>query len=1233
MSRACQQNEPDRSSTSTLWTRVDDACLRFEAAWQEGQRPAIEVHLGDMAEPGRTLLLRELIGLELAYRLRRGERPTLEEYQQRFAEHPELIRVVFREESLLLPDALAGEATLRQTTPVSRPGLPVVPGYEVLSKLGAGGMGVVYKARQIALDRVVALKMILGAPHASTEELERFRTEAQAIARLQHPHIVQIYEVGECDGLPFFSLEFCPGGSLDKKLEATPLPPREAAQLVETLAQAMQAAHDQGILHRDLKPANVLLQIDESGRMKDEKTAEDSIDSSPHPSSFIPKITDFGLAKKLDAKAITASGAILGTPNYMAPEQASSQVKAIGRAADIYGLGAILYECLTGRPPFKAASPAETLLLVLREEPAAPKQLNARIPRDLETICLKCLQKEPARRYASALDLAEDLRRFREGLPIQARPAGWWERMVKWARRRPAAAAAAAVVVAATLLLVAGLTAYSLEVGALNTALQAKEKDAQQQKVEAQNARALAKESEKEVRRQAYLSAFGLAYRLWEAGQVRRTQEILAGLIPPGAKPDLPDFEWRYLERQCCAELHTLPGYPPDDRSTVLGDRDRRIAFSPAEPQLAWAYKHCIAVWDTKAQRLVRIFPAHGHLVAAVAFSPGGQWLASGGADRKVRLWKSDFSGPALQQVLEGRHNGGVSCICFSPGGGLLASAGEDGVVKTWDVATMREQCSLIPPGPKVAIKSVAFSPDGKRLAAARADGRIALWEMPAAAEQPVLLGREGSAVVMSIAFLGRGAGGGGLLVSGSADGIVRLWDAETGQLEDSFFAHRFSVACVCCRSDGKLASAGADGIVRVWDIAARQLAFALRGHNAAVTALAFSPDGTRLASFGRDKQVKIWDTMGEKDSRSFRGNHRRVCGVAFSSNKHLASVDGEGTVVVWDRATGQTCLRFAAERSPLQRSLAYSPDGRHLAVSMTDLTVKVWQVADPGKESFALKGHQRNITALTFSSDGLFLASSSMDHTVKVWNAADGRELFTFKGHQGPVLGVAVSTDGRRLASAGADKTVRVWDMAKKQELLMLQGHQDAVTAVAFSPDGRCLASAGSDRTVRLWDAENGRALWASQGHEEDISAVAFSPEGRRLASAGKDRTVRLWDVATGLELLVLSARGQPLNGVAFSPDGCFLAAAGDGTDKGVTDPKIKDAAVLIWDGTPLDPEFRARRLAERLVWTLYAKAPGQAGVLQALREDASLAEAVRREAVRLAEAYGRDWLAPPGP
>jgi YD repeat-containing protein len=411
--------------------------------WRRGERVPVEDLLAGRPRLwGDAEAVLDLITNEVLLRQQAGEAPLLEEYQRRFPHLAEPLRLQFEVEQ-----AFQGSGPVRNTLPPeptlispgspagAEAGPPAVAGYEVLGELGRGGMGVVYRARQHGLNRVVALKMIRGEAHAGADERARFRTEAEAIARLQHPNIVQVFEVGEHEGRPFLSLELCPGGSLADRLRGAPLSGAEATRLVEMLARAVQAAHDAQVIHRDLKPANVLLAVGTDLPVCPDRPGG----LSPQ---FTPKITDFGLARKLDEAGQTVSGAVLGTPSYMAPEQAAGKGQQVGPAADVYALGAILYECLTGRPPFKAATIYDTLLQVIGDEPVPVRRLQPGVPHDLETICLKCLRKEPKQRYASAAELAEDLRRFLADEPIQARPVRAWERLVKGARRRPAVALA-----------------------------------------------------------------------------------------------------------------------------------------------------------------------------------------------------------------------------------------------------------------------------------------------------------------------------------------------------------------------------------------------------------------------------------------------------------------------------------------------------------------------------------------------------------------------------------------------------------------------------------------------------------------------------------------------------------------------------------------------------------------------------------------------------------------------
>ena len=426
--------------------------------------PLVETYLQRFPCLNEPAILRELIEDELILRHRHGDQPSPDEYRARF---PSLFDTAKEFDTALKRGGFV---------PVAPP--PQVPGYEILELLGRGGMGMVWKARQLGLNRMVALKMILPGPQVEAEDLARFRTEAEAVAHLQHPNIVQIHDIGEQDGRPYFSLEFCAGGTLAQQCAGEPQPADQAATVLNILAQAIHYAHQRGIVHRDLKPSNVLLTADGT-----------------------PKITDFGLARRLESPGQTRTGAILGTPSYMAPEQARGQTRTIGPAADVHALGAILYELLTGRPPFKAATVLDTILQVTTDEPVPPSRLQSKVPRDLNTICLKCLEKEPGQRYASAEDLAADLRRFLAQESIQARPASPPERVWRWSRRNPLAASLVAALGLVVSLAFAAVTSLWLFAEARSKEANDERARAEGQSIEAQQQKALAEESAAEARK------------------------------------------------------------------------------------------------------------------------------------------------------------------------------------------------------------------------------------------------------------------------------------------------------------------------------------------------------------------------------------------------------------------------------------------------------------------------------------------------------------------------------------------------------------------------------------------------------------------------------------------------------------------------------------------------------------------------------------------------------------
>ena len=1008
---------------------------------------------------------------------------------------------------------------------------PLVLGYEVLGELGRGGMGVVYKARQVGLNRLVAIKMILAGGHAGRSELARFKAEAEAVARLQHPNIVQIHDIGTQDGKPYFSLEFCEGGSLADKLRGGPLPPQQAAVLVEILAQAMHCAHLQGIVHRDLKPANVLL-----------GPAPGSSSGSLAALPFgTPKITDFGLAKDIrEQSGQTQSGAIMGTPNYMAPEQAQGKVKEIGPAADTYALGAILYECLTGRPPFKGDTPWDTVNQVISDDPLPPGRLRRRLPRDLETICLKCLRKDPRRRYASAETLAEDLRRFVEGKTILARPSGTWEWMFKWARRQPAVAALLFLLAA---LIVGGLFGMSI----LYARAESQRKDAvnaklaeEQEKRKADEARQEAERKEEWSRRVSYAAQVNLAQTALQNAHVDFAVGLLGGLKPQSGQKDLRGFEWFYLSAVSDSGL-TLKGH------TNLVNR---VVFSPDGKRMVSAsLDGTVKVWDPKTGDKILDLAGHKAPVRTAAYSPDGKWLASGGEDNVVRIW--DAVSGKERGVLRG-HSGWVTGVAFGPDGKRLASCAEDRTVRLWNLTADGRSAGepLVLKGHTAGVLCVAFGPEGRRVA------------------------------------------------SGGWDRTVRLWDADSGKALHKLEGHNHWVSAVAFDPFGKrLASAGWDKTVRVWNVEDGTPARpALTGYESPVLSLTFSPDGQRLATLSDDQTPKVWDLTTGTEAAAGAASADPVRGIGFSPDGQLLiSVRFDYSRRFLDAGT----VEILEGHASAVHAVAFLSGGKEseLASAGADRVVRIWRLGKNGQaeERLTLKGAEGPVRCVASSPNGKFIAGGGEDGKVHIWDTVKGKLRGTLKGHNGWVRGVAFSADGKMLASAGMDGTVRLWDLAPLRQggsvettaLFILEGHSGPVFAVAFRPDGKRLASAGGDGSVRLWDPASGRVsrtlhgdkgqqfravafgpdgrlaagswdgkvwLWDAagkgnlrplEGHTYGVDGVSFSPDGKRLATASEDRTVKLWDLSTGKELLTLRGPDTGVTGVAFSPDGNHLASS----------------------------------------------------------------------------------------
>jgi len=963
--------------------------------------------------------------------------------------------------------------------------------YELLEVIARGGMGIVYRARQRSLNRIVAVKLMLSSGQlAQPEVAQRFRTEAQAAAHLNHPNIVAVHEVGEHEGQPYFSMEYVEGRTLADIVRDGPLPAHRAASYLKTVSEAVQYAHTHEILHRDLKPSNVLIDLSDQ-----------------------PRITDFGLAKWLTGDSeLTLSGQVLGSPNYLSPEQAAGRQEEVGPASDVYALGAMLYHLLTGRPPFQGDSLTVLLRQVLEADPVSPHLLNPGIPRDLETICLKCLEKDRSRRFGTAQVLADELERFLRGEPIRARPVGRPEKVWRWCGRKPALAAAVGMVV---LVAVAGSAGILWQ---WRAAVQAQSRAVQER----------------------YDATISEAQILIEQQRFDRARKLLER----EAKDRDRGWEWGWLQRLCNLDLMTLKhanelicvAFSPDGRFLVAG-----------------GFEGAAAVYDLQTGQKVTTLSGHRTTVFSCAFSPDGQRIVTASFDGTARVWEKNGT-----NVLVLPHSAHVTDAAFSPDGRMIATAALCDGLKLWDARSGNALPEQIDLGQSVT--ALTFSPDGGQLACAT--GPFVFDNDADAIVHVISLGnrqRRSFLAHRSMIARVRFSPDGSRLATASLDGNARVWDTATGrlvlQLEAVFQGD--TARGVAFSPDGKwLAVCGAGGHVggaRIFEVQTGRLVRSLDGHSIGVTGVAFSPDGTRLATMSYDKTARIWSTEAQPEFLSLEGHDQPVWTIAFSRDgRRLASGSFDHTARVWDTETA-SLLTTVNVGFPVI-SLAFSPEGGRLVTVATNHTAKVWNAAN-GQEILTLHGHSGTVMSVAWSQDGRRILTGSKDGTARLWEARTGVLERTIPGHTHWVLGVAFSPDSRYFATGSGDNTARVWETETGRSLTMLRGHGDWVQQVVFSPDGQYVATGCEDQFARLFDAKSGRLLLPPmEGHRAGVSALAFSPDGTRLATAGGgvaplskvyayDRSTILWDLRTGQRLLKLDAHSSWVLAVAFSPDGKRLA------------------------------------------------------------------------------------------
>jgi len=923
--------------------------------------------------------------------------------------------------------------------------------YQLVRELGSGGMGEVYFAIRAddEFHQEVAVKLIRSGQD-SAAVVSRFKTERQILASLDHPNIAKLLDGGRTpEGQPYFVMEYVPGVPITDYCDEKKLKIRQRLELFIQVCEGVQYAHQNAIIHRDLKPANILVT---------------GVDGKP-----VPRIIDFGLAKATsptlpEHTQLTRFGHLMGTPDYMSPEQADPQVRIIDTRTDVYSLGVVLYVLLTGLLPIEAKrrdnQPLDEFLRQLREtDPSRPsikvntardifrltaearntepKQLVSALRGDLDWITLKALERDRERRYATPAELAAELRRYLNHEPVLARPASSAYQLTKFIRRHRVAAVVASLVgTLAIAAAIAGLFAVHKELESEYQTAQA---------LQAQS-RLLTQAAGQRLKDGDLAVAQGIILEVLSNPRFRAVRT-------PAADSVFEDI------RAADVQLAVLSGHDDNVMSAAYSPDGMRIVTASVDKSAR--------IWDARTGVQLAVLSGHGSSVYCAAYSPDGTRIVTASADKTARIW--DARTGAQLTILSG-HGDEVSCAAYSPDGSRIVTASFDKTARIWDALTGLQLAVLSGHGDLVL--TAAYSPDGTRI------------------------------------------------VTASDDRTARIWDARTGVQLVVLSGHGDRVASADYSPDGtRIVTASRDKTARIWDARTGLALASLSGHGSFVYSAAFSRDGTRIVTASNDKTARIWDARMGAQLVVLSGHDGYLYSAAFSPDgTRVVTASVDKTARVWDARIGAQLQVLSGHESYLY-SAAYSPDGTRILTASIDNTARVWD-ARTGLQLATLSGHRDYLYSAAFSPDGTHIVTASGDKTARIWDSRTGAQLAVLSGHGGSLDSATYSPDGTRILTASLDKSARIWDARTGAQLAVLTGHGDAVISAAYSPDGARIVTASRDRTARIWDARSGVQLTVLSGHGDRVYRAAYSPDGTRIVTASFDKTARIWDARVPADL-----------------------------------------------------------------------------------------------------------------